>query len=117
MLKTYSIKGNTVIIPFAIKTAVSTFSFKAEFKGGDAFGLQGKTKKAVYKTSKAMEQLAIEESQMFKRRLIMLEDCVETAAEIKAKAAAAARKAKAEAKEEAGEEDAVEEKKTTAKKK
>lgn len=90
MLKTYSTKGNTCIIPFAVKTAVSTFSFKAEFKGGDAFGLGGKTRRATYKTKNAMEQFAIEESEMFKNGIVTLDDCVDTPAEAEAKARAAA---------------------------
>lgn len=94
MLKTYSTKGNTCIIPFTLKTPVSVFSFNAEFKGGDAFGLGGKTKRATYKTRKAMEQFAIEASEMFKKGLVTLDDAVDTPAEAEAKAKAAARKAK-----------------------
>ena len=90
MLKTYSTKGNTCIIPFAVKTAVSTFSFRAEFKGGDAFGLGGKTRRATYKTKNAMEQFAIEESEMFKKGIVTLDDCVDTPAEALAKAKSAA---------------------------
>lgn len=91
MLKTYSTKGNTNIIPFSVKTPVSTFSFIAEFKGGDAFGLTGKTRRATYKTKDQMEQFAIESSEMFKNGLVTLDEAVETQQEIEAKARAAAR--------------------------
>lgn len=120
MLKTYSTKGNTCIIPFTLKTAVSVFSFKAEFKGGDSFGLTGKTKRATFKTKKPMEQFAIESSEMFKKGLVTLDDSVETQAEIKAKAEAAARAMKEEneqqEKEENGSEEPVVEKKPRTKK-
>ncbi len=99
MLKTYSVKGNTCIIPFTLKTPASIFSFKAEFKGGDAFGLAGKSKRATYRTRKSMEQFAIEASEMFKKGLITLDDAVDTPAEVEAKAKAAARKKKAEEEE------------------
>lgn len=104
MLKTYSVKGNTCIIPFTLKTPVSVFSFNAEFKGGDTFGLGGKTKKATYRTRKSMEQFAIEASEMFKKGLITLDDAVDTPAEAAAKAKAAARKIKKETEGEVNEE-------------
>jgi hypothetical protein len=94
MLKTYSTKGNTCIIPFTLKTPVSVFTFSAEFKGGDSFGLGGKTKRATYRTRKAMEQFAIEASEMFKKGLVTLDDAVDTPAEAEAKAKAAARRKK-----------------------
>jgi hypothetical protein len=105
-----------------LKTPVSVFSFNAEFKGGDTFGLGGKTKKATYRTRKSMEQFAIEASEMFKKGLITLDDAVDTPAEAVAKAKAAARKM---AKENAPEQEVNEEleelagstKKTTPKKK
>lgn len=104
MLKTYSTKGNTCIIPFSIKTAVSTFSFTAEFKGGDAFGLNGHSRRATFRTKNAMEQYAIEESDMFKKGLVTLDDCVDTPAEAEAKAKAAARRIKRETEGEVNEE-------------
>jgi hypothetical protein len=100
MLKTYSTKGNTCIIPFTLKTPVSVFTFSAEFKGGDSFGLGGKTKRATYRTRKAMEQFAIEASEMFKKGLVTLDDAVDTPAEAEAKAKAAARRKKAVEEEE-----------------
>jgi hypothetical protein len=120
MLKTYSTKGNTCIIPFTLKTPVSVFTFSAEFKGGDSFGLGGKTKRATYRTRKAMEQFAIEASEMFKKGLVTLDDAVDTPAEAEAKAKAAARRIKRETEGEVNEEleELVQEKQTkkTAKK-
>ena len=123
MLKTYSIKGNTCIVNFTVKTAVSNYAFKAEFTGGDAFGLAGKTRRATYKTKKQMEQFAIEESEMFLKGIIKLDSAVDTEAELQAKAAAAARamkeeEAEAESENEAAEEETVKPavKKTTKKK-
>lgn len=116
MLKTYSTKGNTCIIPFTLKTPVSVFTFSAEFKGGDSFGLGGKTKRATYRTRKAMEQFAIEASEMFKKGLVTLDDAVDTPAEAEAKAKAAARRKKAvEEEEEIEIEDTKQVKKTTKK--
>lgn len=96
MLKTYSIKGNNNIVTFSLKTAVSNFTFTAEFKGGDAYGFAGKPKRSTYKTTKSMEQYAIESSEMFERGIITLDSSVDTPAEVKAKAAAAARRQQAE---------------------
>lgn len=96
MLNTYSIKGNTVIIPFAINTAVSKFKFSATFQGGDTEALGGRKRRAVYKTSKPMEQLAIEKSELYRKGIITKDDSVETIAEIKAKAEAAALRMKEE---------------------
>ena len=51
-----------------------------------------------------MEQHAIEESDMFKKGIVTLDDCVDTVAEAKAKAKAAARKIKKETEGEVNEE-------------
>ena len=96
MLKTYSIKGNTCVVNFSIKTDRSNFAFTAEFTGGDAFGLNGRTRRATYRTEKPMEQFAIEESEMFRRGIVRLDSAVETQKEMEAKARAAARAEKEE---------------------
>lgn len=101
MLKTYSIKGNTCIVNFTIKSDRTNFAFVAEFTGGDTFGLNGKSKRAAYKTSKPLEQFAIEESEMFKRGIVTLDSCVETRKEAEAKARLAAQMAKEEEEAEA----------------
>lgn len=101
MLKTYSIKGNTCIVNFTIKSDRVNFSFVAEFKGGDTFGLNGKTKRATYRTTKPLEQFAIEESEMFKRGIVTLDSSVETRKEAEAKARLAAQMAKEEEEAEA----------------
>ncbi len=101
MLKTYSIKGNTCIVNFTIKSDRTNFAFVAEFTGGDTFGLNGKSKRATYKTSKPLEQFAIEESEMFKRGIVTLDSSVETRKEAEAKARLAAQMAKEEEEAEA----------------
>lgn len=101
MLKTYSIKGNTVIVPFAINTPVSVFKFNARFGGGDTEALGGRKTRAVYKTKKPMEQLAIEKSEMFRKGIVTLDSAIDTPEEAQRKAKAAAVRIAAEESEEA----------------